>query len=211
MLRALRPVLPEVQVLPASEDQGAVDWVSVGEMVDEENRPMLKRHSSNPRLRLLGGPAEQIDAVIIQTEAAELQAAGQAAHAKWLKTGKDEDKAAFAAALLRWAKATRNKDAESYAEELRSSIKKGNNPQARGSNPPDDAIELIHTVVSSYGVPDINDGQPVIALRLGDVQFWIDSSGPFKDRLSYDRPMSRWNTNAIAKQVAQLLKKRGKK
>jgi hypothetical protein len=43
-------------------------------------------------------------------------------------------------------------------------------------------------------------------LVLGNVEFWIDADGPWKDQLSYSPDTPKWDTKAMGESVAQLAK-----
>lgn len=43
------------------------------------------------------------------------------------------------------------------------------------------------------------------SVTLGGTEFWIDSEGPWKDVLSYDKPMVAWNMNAIKRDLTTKL------
>ena len=41
-------------------------------------------------------------------------------------------------------------------------------------------------------------------LVLGGVEFWIDATGPWAGQLSFSKPVSQWNPQAMGKDVADL-------
>lgn len=54
--------------------------------------------------------------------------------------------------------------------------------------------ELAKLFMATEGTP----------LRLGNVEFWIDESGPWAGQLTFSVPTSKWNSDAMAAEVASL-------
>jgi len=42
-------------------------------------------------------------------------------------------------------------------------------------------------------------------IKLGNVEFWIDQDGPWQGETSYNLPACKWDHDAIAKDVAELI------
>ena len=50
--------------------------------------------------------------------------------------------------------------------------------------------EAIKYLLHTYNVNEI---------KIGNVTFWVDNDGPWKDQLSFDIPTDKWNKEEIAK------------
>jgi hypothetical protein len=57
---------------------------------------------------------------------------------------------------------------------------------------------LVRTALAEIGDLIILDNITVIFARIGNVDFWIDLEGRFKNQLAYDLPIYRWDTQKIA-------------
>lgn len=65
-------------------------------------------------------------------------------------------------------------------------------------------MKLIKFFVNENGTYNDHEDGLRIVLKLGNVTFWIDRTGDFRDCLSYDIPVNKWDNEALMQDMRAL-------